>query len=169
MKLLGKISVGLKLDSLPIEPCIACVQSQTQRVTFSTSDHIATRIGELVHSDECQIGIMSIRGYQYFVSFTDDYSRFTVSYLLKRKSVAFEAFKQFDARVFNITGRHICILRSDGGGELFNSDMNRYCKEHGIFQQKSQAYTPQQNCRAERINRWIVEGTSAMLLDTNLP
>jgi hypothetical protein len=81
------------------------------------------------------IGILSIGGYKYYVAFTDDHSRFTVIYLLKRKNDAFEAFKQFDARVFNLTKRHITILRSDGGGEFFNSEMKKYCKINGIFQQ----------------------------------
>ncbi len=71
--------------------------------------------------------------------------------------------------MFNLTNRHITTLRSDGGGEFFNKEMHKYCQEHGIFQQKSQSYTPQQSGRAERVNRWIVEGVSAMLLDAQLP
>ena len=40
-------------------------------------------------------------GYKYFITFTDDYSRFGSVYLMKRKSEAFEKFKEFKAKVEN--------------------------------------------------------------------
>jgi hypothetical protein len=139
LKLLRHLSDGLELDNIPSDPCVPCLQAKMHRKHFSPSNHIASRPDELVHTDECQIGIPTINGgHKYYVSFTDDYSRFTVIYLLKKKSDAFGAFKQFDARVFNLTNRHITTLRSDGGGEFFNKKMQKYCQEHGIFQQKSQ-------------------------------
>ena len=46
-------------------------------------------------------------GYEYFITFTDDYSRFGSVYLMKRKSEAFEKFKEFKAEVENQLGKHI--------------------------------------------------------------
>jgi hypothetical protein len=143
MKLLSNLSVGLELDSTLTESCIVCVQTKAHRATFSASDHIATRPGELVHTDESAIGIPTINGgHKYYVSFTDDYSRFTVIYLLKRKDEGFDAFKQFDARVFIITDRHTSILRSDGGGEFINKNIKNYCKgAWNLSTEESSLYT----------------------------
>jgi hypothetical protein len=74
MKLLSNLSVGLELDSTPTESSTVCVQTKAHKATFSASDHTATRPGELVHTDECAIGIPTINGgHKYYVSFTDDY------------------------------------------------------------------------------------------------
>ncbi|KAL5574122.1 hypothetical protein UlMin_023719 [Ulmus minor] len=53
---------------------------------------------ELVHSDIC--GPMSIKargGYEYYVTFIDDYSRYGYVYLMHRKSETFDKFKEFHA------------------------------------------------------------------------
>ena len=55
---------------------------------------------ELVHSDVC--GPTNIRargGYEYFITFTDDHSRYGYVYLMQNKSEAFEKFKEFMAEV----------------------------------------------------------------------
>ena len=69
---------------------------------------------ELVHSDVC--GPMSTQardGYEYFITFIDDYSRFGYVYLMKQKFEAFEKYKQFKAKVENQLGKHIKAIRSD--------------------------------------------------------
>jgi transposase InsO family protein len=66
-------------------------------------------------------------------------------------------------------GRYTTTLRSDGGKEYFNNKLKEYCAANGIAQQSSTPYIPHQNGRAERPNRNIVEGVSAMLLDSQLP
>ena len=46
-------------------------------------------------------------GYEYFITFTDDYSRYGYVYLMRWKSKAFEKFKEFRAKVENQLGKHI--------------------------------------------------------------
>ena len=51
---------------------------------------------ELVHSDLC--GPMTIQargGFEYFITFIDDYSRYVYIYLMRRKFEAFEKFKEY--------------------------------------------------------------------------
>jgi transposase InsO family protein len=103
-----------------------------------------------------------------FLLFIDDYSRYTTVYLLRTKTDAASAFFHYEKKLFNMTGKHITILRSDGGGEYFTNSIKAYCDEHGITHQSSTPYTPQHNGRAERPNRTVVEGASAMLLDSKL-
>ena len=38
-------------------------------------------------------------GYEYFISFTDDYSRYGYVYLMYRKSDALDKFKEFKAEL----------------------------------------------------------------------
>ena len=81
---------------------------------------------ELVHTDVC--GSMSTQakgGYEYFITFTDDYSRYGYVYLMKRKSKAFEKFKEFRAEVKNQLGKRKAI-RFDHGGEYLLGDFKDY-------------------------------------------
>ena len=52
----------------------------------------------LVHSDVCgPFAIQARVGYEYYVIFIDDYSRYGYVYLMRRKSETFEKFKEFRA------------------------------------------------------------------------
>ena len=59
--------------------------------------HLERELLELVHSDVCSAisTTDAMGGYKYFVTFVDDYSRYTVLVLLKKKSDVLEAFKMF--------------------------------------------------------------------------
>ena len=55
----------------------------------------AQELLELVHTDVC--GPMSIQvkgGYEYFITFIDEYSKYGYVYLMKRKFEAFEKLKR---------------------------------------------------------------------------
>ncbi|KAL2470909.1 Copia protein (Gag-int-pol protein) [Abeliophyllum distichum] len=60
----------------------------------------AADILELVHTNVC--GLMSTDargGFSYFITFTDDHSRYGFIYLMKFKHKAFEKFKEFKQEV----------------------------------------------------------------------
>ncbi|KAA0033208.1 gag/pol protein [Cucumis melo var. makuwa] len=68
---------------------------------------------ELVHSDFC--GPMNVKtrgGYEYFISFIDDYSRYCHVYLIHNKSDSFEKFKEYKAEVENESAQ--IIIPDDG-------------------------------------------------------
>jgi hypothetical protein len=164
--ILTTMAKGIIIDTLPKSRCECCVKSKFTRKSFKPSDSHASRCGELIHSDVIEMQEKSLNEYKFIVTFMDDYSRFITIFLLKQKSEVYGAFKEYDKRFHNINGRHITTLRSDGrsnptGTEYHNTDMNIYCKEYGIHQESSCAYTPEENGRAERINRTIVEGMNA--------
>ena len=46
----------------------------------------------------------SARGYEYFITFIDDYSRYGYIYLMRHKSKAFEKFKELKAEMENHHG-----------------------------------------------------------------
>ncbi len=111
---------------------------------------------ELIHSDVC--GPMNVRargGYEYFVTFIDDYSRYGYVYLMHHKSDTFEKFKEYRAEVENQLGRTIKTLRSDHGGEYLDREFEEFLIEHGIVSQLTSPGTPQQNGVAERRNQTL--------------
>ena len=85
---------------------------------FNAKGRRAQDLLELVHSDVC--GPMSIQargGYEYFITFTNDYSRLGYMYLMNQKSKAFEKFKEFRAEVENQLGKRIKAIQSYQDGE----------------------------------------------------
>ena len=53
-----------------------------------------TELLRLIHSNVCgPINVMAQDGYFYFVTFTDDFSRYGYVYLMKYKFEIFEKFK----------------------------------------------------------------------------
>ncbi|KAJ9685307.1 hypothetical protein PVL29_017366 [Vitis rotundifolia] len=91
-------------------------------------------------------------GFQYFVTFIDDYSRCTWLFLMKNRAELFSIFHKFYAEIqtqFNISIR---VLRSDNAREYFSTPFTSFMSQHGILHQSSCAHTPQQNGVAERKN-----------------
>ena len=125
---------------------------------------------ELVHTDEC--GPMSTQakgGYEYFITFTDDYSRYGYVYLMRQKSKAFEKFKEFRAEVENQLGKCIKVIRSDRGGEYLLGDFKDYLTQNWNVSQLIAPGTPQQNDVAERRNRTFLEMVKSMMSYSTLP
>ena len=49
---------------------------------------------ELVHTDVCEpLNVQALGGFEYFITFTDDHSRYGFIYLMHHKSEAFEKFR----------------------------------------------------------------------------
>ena len=87
----------------------------------------------LIHSDVCgPMSTLAIRGFAYFITFTDDFSRFGYVYLMRHKSEAFDKFKEFKAEVENHRGRSIKSLRSDRGGEYLLGEFRQFLEDHGM-------------------------------------
>jgi hypothetical protein len=170
LQALAGLSTGLELDGPPQDPCEVCLQAKGTRASFPASERRAQRVGELVHSDVCEVGAHALMGAQNaFVTFLDDHSRHLTVIPIKLKTEVVPAFIKYAGRVKNLTGRAISSLMTDNGTEYQGPTMTVYLEEHGIAHVTNTAYTPEQNGRAERVNRSILEGTRAMLIDQALP
>ncbi|KAK8679994.1 hypothetical protein V6N13_108949 [Hibiscus sabdariffa] len=108
-------------------------------------------------------------GYQYFITFTDDFSRYGYIYLMRHKSEALEKFKEFKNEVHNQHGKSIKALRSDRGGEYLSQDFDELLKECGIVSQLTPPGTPQWNGVSERRNRTLLDMVRSMMSHTDLP
>jgi transposase InsO family protein len=99
----------------------------------------------------------------------DDYSCFKAVYMLKRKSEAFAAFKQFKVWAENVTGKRLGSLHNDKGGKYMSQEFEAFCIDHGIQRQHTVRNQPQQNGVAERANRTMEEGIICMLHKLEMP
>ncbi|SGZ31712.1 BQ5605_C045g12237 [Microbotryum silenes-dioicae] len=149
--------------------CNACLASKAHRSPFPSSLSHAAEPLALVHSDVLSFPEESINHFRYLVTFVDDYSRKTWVYPISHKSNVLPTFKDWLLEIENATGRRLKTLRSDNGGEYISSTFNGYCAARGIRREVTIPYTPEQNGRAERLNRSIVEGTLALLSHSGLP
>ncbi|SDA05397.1 BZ3501_MvSof-1269-A2-R1_Chr12-1g03381 [Microbotryum saponariae] len=149
--------------------CNACLSAKGHCLPLPDSDsHSSERLG-LVHSDVLSFPERSLTGKRYLVTFLDDYSRKLWAYAIGHKSEVFGIFKTWLAEVELETGATLKVLRTDNGGEYCSRAFTEFCKARGTRRQYSIPRTPQQNGRAERVNRSIVEGVLALLVDAHLP
>jgi len=112
-----------------------CIQAKMTNKPFPKVER-NSQLLELVHSDICEInGMLTRGGKRYFITFIDDYSRFTYVYLLRTKDEAFGKFKEFKKMVENQKERQIKVLRSDRGGEYFSKEFSTFYEENGIIHQ----------------------------------
>ncbi|GJV09745.1 retrotransposon protein, putative, ty1-copia subclass [Tanacetum coccineum] len=134
------------------------------RKSFRHCPERATDLLGIIHIDVCgPLRHVSRQGARYFITFTDDYSRYGYVYLLKHKHEVFETFKVFKNEVENQLGKTIKALRSDRGGEYISQEFKDYLKACGIVQQLTPPYTPQHNGVSERRNRTLLDMIRLMM------
>jgi transposase InsO family protein len=123
-----------------------------------------------VHTDVCgPMNVTARGGYRYFITFTDNFSRFGYVYLMKEKSEALEKFITYRLEVEKWTDNKLKSINSDRGGEYFSNDFERCCIENGIVHFCTPPYTPEANGIAERCNRTLLDMVRSMMARANLP
>ena len=91
------------------------------------------------------MNVKAIGGFEYFISFIDDYSRFGYIYLMQHKSKALEKFKEYRTKDENLLGKLIKTLQFDRGGEHMDLTFQDYMIEHGVTSQLSTLGMPKKN------------------------
>nr|GEW35596.1 hypothetical protein [Tanacetum cinerariifolium] len=124
----------------------------------------------LIHIDVCgPFTTVSKQGASYFVTFTDDFSRYGYVYLVKHKHEMFETFKVFQKEVENQLKKTIKSLCFDRGGEYMSQEFLDHLKEHMIIAHQTPPYTPQHNDVSKRRNRTPLDMVRLMMSQTTLP
>nr|GFA35943.1 retrotransposon protein, putative, Ty1-copia subclass [Tanacetum cinerariifolium] len=130
----------------------------------------ATGLLGIIHTDVCGLlRHVSRQGASYFITFTNDYSRYGYVCLLKHKHEVFETFKVFKNKVENQPGKTIKALRSGRGDEYISQEFKYYLKAYGIVQQLTPPYTPQHNGVSERRNHTLLDMVRSMMNLITLP
>ena len=98
VKSMKKLHTDGLLESLGT--CEPCLMGKMTKTPFSGTMERATDLLEIIHTEVCGPMSVDARGrYRYFLTFTDDLSRYGYIYLMKHKSETFEKFKEFQSEV----------------------------------------------------------------------
>ena len=84
---------------------------------------------------------MTRGGKRFYITFIDDYSRYTRVYLLRNKDEAMNAFIKYKNEVKNQQRKKIMRLRSDRGREYESNPFNTFCEEYGIIHETTPPYS----------------------------
>lgn len=164
---------GLEFDKRDtVKNCEVCIKGKFTKLPYNEPRNMdRTREPlEIVHSDVCgPIRQPSVAGSKYFITFTDDFTRYGRVYTMKSKSECLSKFKEYKNEAENYTKRKIQNLQSDNGTEYINHEFDNYLKENGIKRRLSAPYTPEQNGLAERKNRTLLDKARCMLIDARMP
>ena len=138
------------------EPCVEGKARQQpnpkQRYTCSAN------IFDLIHSDVYgPLKPQSFGGKGYFVTLTDDCSRFAWVRFIRDNSEVFRKFRELVKELEKGTGRKVKALRSDRGDEYLSGEFQQHLKRRGIDHQQTTADSPEQNGVTERTNRELLE------------
>ena len=158
---------GMDIDASPLaipHSCLGCETGKSTRKPFSGSGRKTKRVFEVVHSDLAgPMQTKSLQGSSYIATFIDDYSRHAVVYFIKSKDLFVSALQKFLAWGETQTTHKLKALHSDRGGEYLAGTVTNILDEKGIERHLTMPGSPQQNGKAERFNRTIMEKAMAML------
>ena len=172
---LTNMSTGINLTSADIkttsaDSCDACILGKQHRLPFNASTTITSKPLELLHTDLCgPMPVPSHGGNLYFITLLDDHTGYSLISPLRRKSDAAAFLKTAITMLERQTGYTVKRIRSDNGGEFINTELDTFYQSKGIKSETSVPYTPQQNGKAERLNRTLLDKARPMLADANLP
>ena len=101
-----KVVTGVEIEGTDnsATPCDGCVIGKGHREPIPKSVKFkSTKLLQLVHSDlNGSLEVPSLGGPKYFVTFIDDFSKWTVVYMMRKKSETLP-------RIFSIAHRSHCL------------------------------------------------------------
>ena len=162
-------------DKLPpnafslLEPCAPCIQGKMHRVSHRT----ATPSPSVLHCVSSDLmgpfKVPTYSGEVYNMGLIDHHTSYGVVRQLKAKSESMSHIQSIIPFLETQSGAKVKRFRSDRGGEYISAHSSAYFESKGIIQELTAAYTPEQNGKAERFNRTLMERTRTVLAESGLP
>ena len=149
--------------------CRRCAEGKMHSQSFPESQTRATKAFQRIHSDLKSFAVESYHRYRYLISFIDDYTSNAWVILLRNKDNALDATKNFVTAVETQYQTKIQQWMSDAGGEYKSQEFDDFLKSKGIKILQSVPHQPEQNGRAERFNRTIMDKAQALRFTACLP
>lgn len=151
--------------------CDVCMKNKATRLPFRRLQNPrSSKIGELIHTDIAgPMRTPTKGGNIYYQTIIDDFSHFTQTYLLKNKWEATENLITYIKEMERQNEVKVKRIRCDNGGEFTARTLKEFCWDNGIKIEYTQSYSPQQNGKAERMNRTIYDKARVMLDESCLP
>ncbi len=156
---------GMEVKGEGSRSCSACQKGkQTHNVIPCVTEERSSKVLGRVFSDLCgPMETPTLEGYQYFITFTDDFSHYSHIGFCKSKDKALAVFKAWKAQAEKETGKSLKILHTDGRGEYTSSAFNTFLAKNGIKREVTNPYTPQENGVSEWANCTINNLTCSMI------
>jgi hypothetical protein len=158
--------------------CEVCALAKSHSMPFKSKEpkvkveEYGVEVGEMVHSDYCgPMEEKSITGHIGFWTYIDEKSRKCNVYL---KESGGNGPKQSDCLAHYLswsktqTGNRVKWLKCDNAKEYLSKESLDTCNSKGVEIDSSNPYKPQQNGRAERMNRTLVEMARSMLIQAGM-
>jgi histone deacetylase 1/2 len=97
--------------------CDSCQKAKSHQLPYGRSNSVSSSPLEHIYSDVWGLAPVSVGRYSYYVSFIDDFSKYTWINLIKHKSDVYQVFKNFQNLVERKFDKKIISMQTDWGGE----------------------------------------------------
>jgi len=125
--------LGIKFNDVSDEYCEPCAQSKAQKRYNRTPQERATRPFQFIHTDLVgPITPIGFEGERYYVSFTDDYTRFTTIYTVRTKDEWLNTLQRYYNWIHTKFDLKIARIRTDYGAELRSKKATTWMDDLGI-------------------------------------
>jgi hypothetical protein len=161
----NKLPVDGKASSESV--CDACQKGKMYQLPYPKSSSVSNFPLELILSYVWGPAPESVGRFKYYVSFIDDFSKFTWFYLIKHKFEVFQCFSHFQNLVERLFNQKIIAIQIDWGGEY--QKLNSFFQHVGISHHVSCPHAHQQNGSTECKHRHIVEVGLSLLAQASMP
>lgn len=168
---LAKLFPELFINKKPqFYQCEICQFAKHTRNVYPTVGYKPSKPFSLIHSDIWGPSkVKNLNDARWFITFIDDHTRMTWTYLMKEKSETSRIFQSFYNLILTQFHSKIQVLKTDNARDYFNTHLGHYLVEKGIVHTSSCVDTPQQNGVAERKNRHLLEVSRAIMFTNNVP
>lgn len=152
------------------DDCEPCIMGKMHRTPFpKKSFNPAKEKLDVLVSDVCgPFPVESIGGNKYYVTFTDEYTRYSYVYFMKQKSQVADILIEHMELLKNKFRRKAKIFRSDNGGEYVCTKVQNYLRREGIQIQYTVPYSSFQNGISERRNRTLMDAARSIIFGASL-
>ena len=166
-QVLSKNNIPFIFDSNKDTVCDACQKGKSHQLPYPRSTSTSSSPLKLVFFDVWGPAPAFVGKNSFYVSFINDFSKFTWIYLLRHKSEVFQKFQDFQSMVERQFNKKILAMQTDWEGEY--QKLNSFFQRIGISHHVSCPYAHQQNGSAERKHRHIVEVGLSLLAHASMP
>jgi histone deacetylase 1/2 len=111
----NNLSYSPEINSYIYDPC---QQAKSHQLPYPVSTSVSTVPLEQIFSDVWGPALLSVGKHAYYVSFIDDFSKFTWIYLLKKRSDVYQVFLDFQQYVERQFNRKIITMQTDWGWRI---------------------------------------------------
>jgi len=170
IKRLSKIIDGIDLKDLPQwhNVCELCMKVKQTCHPYNASIEWVTQPLDLIHLNVVEpLTPTAYDGSRWFVTLTDDFTRFTWMFFMKTKGKMVKHIKNFvtlmktDCSDYSL--EHLCT-----DFECKYLVLKNWFTANSIIWEPTTSYSPEENGVSERLNRTICEPAWAMLKDSGL-